>query len=193
MDAQNFDRATRTLARGRSRRTALRLLTAGVLGPALAHATDTPMAARNKHKKGRCRATWADCTIGGKPCCAGDNRCCLPYDPHGLGEDGPYCTAKENVCCTAEAGGGSCGRDELCCSTTPRYRGVNDYCEKAGGECCDDPVGGSCAPGFSCCVDPEATPQYTCCADPARSSGGVSAAQSRAGRNFQLRNGAARS
>lgn len=195
MDERAFDRITRSLAAVRSRRGALRLVTAGALGSALGWHVAAPMPIRGKGKgkKNRCRPNWESCAIGaGKSCCSGADKCCLPYDPHGLGEDGPYCTAKDNHCCGPEAGGGSCGNDEICCKTTARYRGVNDYCEKVGGECCNDPIGGSCAPGFSCCVDPTASPQYTCCADPARAHAGAAAIAPRVGRNFHPRQGKAR-
>lgn len=191
MDAYAFDRIAKSLGAIRSRRKAVLLLAGSVFLPWVAVEERN---AKGKKKKNRCQPNWESCAIGGaKACCSGADKCCLPYDPHGLGEDGPYCTAKDNYCCGPEAGGGGCANDEICCKTTARYRGVNDYCEKVGGECCNDPIGGSCAPGYSCCVDPGASPQYTCCADPARAHSGAGAVAARAGRNFNQRQGARRS
>jgi hypothetical protein len=191
MDGQRFDAIVKSVGIGRSRRDAVQILGGGALALAVTRLLPFGAAAKKrgkkkKHKK-RCIPNWKTCDLsGGKRCCTGRDHCCLEYSPRGAPSGGPYCAGKNRQCCPPSAGGGDCSLGEICCPITQRYRGVNDYCESIGGECCDDEVGGSCGPGLACCIDLSQSPEYTCC--PKVPAAGL-ATESRVPRNFKLRGG----
>jgi hypothetical protein len=195
MDPTRFDRFTRTVGvNSGTRRQALRVLAGSALSAALVG--NGPLATTAKKKKRRkrrqlCIRDFNTCNLdGGKACCAGEGKCCPPYDKHLDGGDGePTCAPADGSCCAATDGGGWCGLDEQCCPLSARYVGVNDYCESIDGECCDDAVGGSCGPGLTCCVDHQASPQYTCCPKPTELS---AARATHFARNFRVRRRAPR-
>lgn len=195
MEPTQFDRFTKALtAASGTRRAALGALAGGMA--LLARATGDPhrVIAKGKHKKKkkkRCIGLYHKCDPNaGRACCTGENLCCPPQFSYGIQQDGGYgCADKGSVCCTVSEGGGWCDGDEKCCKVTQRYPGVNDYCESIEGECCNDAVGGSCGPGLTCCVNPQASPKYTCCPKATGLSSAVERA-THAPRNFRLRGGA---
>lgn len=192
MEPKQFDRLTNALgAASGTRRAAIGAMAGGFALLARATGDLHQVYAKGKKKKRRCIGLYHKCDpTSGLACCTGEALCCPPYFAHGKQIDGGYgCANKGSVCCTVSQGGGWCDHDEKCCALTSRYPGVNSYCESIEGECCDDPVGGSCGPGLTCCVNPQASPQYTCCP---KSTGltGAAARATHTPRNFRLRGGA---
>jgi len=161
MDAHQFDRLTKTLARGTSRRRVLRGVGGGVAGAALAGWGRRQAGATPRGKSGCaafCAAVFGDTHAAGQCTSAaaqGSGLCFSACGPAGTGggtlcgdqsryptttccSSGQRC-GTDGICQTCAANGGTCGADSDCCST---------ICQ---GETCVATVAGTCMAGQDSC------------------------------------------
>ena len=160
MDGSRFDRWTKTMARGGSRRVVVRALAGGALAAGLG-------------RLGRA-AVAAACQKKGKPCDQ-DQDCCSKRCKHGTclcSKAGKGCT-NANDCCSSGGGAGTCsGATETCCRLpgepcqqtnpccvdgsrceAPAGGGPKRCCLRQGESCAFDGGSEACCNGLICAAD----------------------------------------
>jgi hypothetical protein len=120
MDERRFDALVASMAtNGLPRRAALRGAIGGGLGLALGGLAIAETGARKKgkkKKKDRCPPGTRKCTINTSGRCCATSCCLFILEPPG-GQT--FCRFADEVCCSAQDGGGSCGPDyPYCCGPT---------------------------------------------------------------------------
>ena len=171
MDGSRFDRLTRQLATGQSRRSVLKGLL-GLSGSALVGSTLTDEADARRSSSGGTTTTpepvsvcAADSFECGGDCCSLDQSCCNDgccsgsctvrgfCCPTGNTTCGADCCSPEQQCCGGECCNGTCYGEELCCPA-PRLFNFDAWV------CCPEgtrPCGLLCIPNGTCCDDSECT------------------------------------
>lgn len=165
MDATRFDRWTRSIAVGASRRTALRF--AAALGLA---AAGVPATVEAKKKKTPTPNAYG-CLNAGQPCRGNDALCCSGLcrgkKPKKGKKDKRKCAAHNTGDCTAAHDSCAVNQNVPCLSNgvCTRTTGEANFCAHYGiGKCTDCATDADCwlmGPGAACIVCPVSCPQTT--------------------------------